>query len=179
MWIRVVLLVAAFATPAWYFDALVRVASAWGQFRHHKLPFYALAFLVAPQSEVRPRAWAQPCAGCLEFDVDAPDAHALDARLEFDSGARWPAAVRASHRSEYLEFSLRIERPIDAWLTWKPHSSDPGFGISPPPCGQALSEIGVRPTRRGEGRVGVRLTLTRKPDGVLDYRLHGDQPYVP
>jgi hypothetical protein len=179
MWLRTVLVFLALSIPALHFDVPMRVLRAYAEFDHHRLPRYAAAFLIAPQSEIRPRAWAEPCAGCLQFDVDAPDPEALNAQLEFDSGAVWPAVVRTEGRRDFLEFRLAAENPLEAWLTWKPHSSDPGFGLSPPPCGQALSEVGVRPTRRGSGRVGVRLTISRRPDDGLGYRLHGDQPYVP
>jgi hypothetical protein len=179
MLLRTALVLVALSIPAWHFDVPRRVQRASGEFRRHGLPMYAAGFLIAPQSELRPRAWAEPCAGCLQFDVDAPEPEALEARLEFDSGAVWPAVVRTEGRREFLEFSLGATRPIDAWLTWKPHSSDPGFGVHPAPCGQALSEVGVRPARRGGGRVGVRLTISSQPDATLTYRLHGDQPYVP
>jgi hypothetical protein len=179
MLLRTALVLVALSIPAWHFDVPKRVQRASDEFRRHRLPMYAAGFLIAPQSELRPAAFTDGCAGCLQFDVDAPNARALEARLEFDSGATLPAAVRTERHHELLEFRLSDGRPVDAWLTWKPSASDPGFGVHPAPCGQALSEVGVRPARRGGGRVGVRLTISSQPDATLTYRLHGDQPYVP
>lgn len=176
------LLLALLAALAWGLRAPHRVLRAWFEYeRHPSRASYALAFLVAPQSELRPAAWGPACGpGCIEFDVDVPDPLGLDARLELESGAVvTPRLATGSFTGEErLRFDLTVSRPTDAWLTWKPASLDPGYGLSPPPCGQALSEIGVRPRRLARGRVGVKLTLVPAPDALREH-LHGDQPFVP
>lgn len=162
----------------WHFDAATRVRrSSWELLRHQRLS-YGLAFLVAPQSELRPRAFGSSCADCLEFEVDAPDATALQARFEPDQGPPLDVVPRTEGSDTFLQLTPPTV-PLEGWLTWRAHSTDPGFGVHPPMCGQALSEIGVRPTRRPSGRVGVRLSLGRTSTGQLDYRLHGPQPFVP
>lgn len=108
---RTVVILLAIVTMGWLaslFQAPTRLSRTAAEFARHGRLSYALAFLTAPQSELRPAAW----------------------------------------------------------------------GVVPPPCGQALSTIGVRPSRFGDGRVGVALSLTPRGDS-LDMTLHGPQPFVP
>jgi len=161
----------------WLVDLPLRVAVSAFQFRHHQLPGYAAAFLFAPRSELRPAAWITNCTTeCIEFEVDSGDADALDATLVQSNGLTTHPVVDS--KLARLRFDFVPNTPTDVWLTWKPQVFDPGYGISPPPCGQALSMIGVRPTRLDDGRVGVKLKLTPRPDR-LEVTLHGPQPYVP
>lgn len=160
-----------------------RVERVWAEFTLHWLPFYALAFLVAPNEELAPGfhvralpggAAAAPCAaGCLLFNVWS-DASAVDATLELDDGRTFTPKVDGRQ----LKFRPELERPIDAWLTWKPQVSDPGVGSGEVLCGQALSEVSVRPARRPNGRVALRLRLEPTPDHIAS-RFLGASPYVP
>lgn len=161
----------------WLVDLPLRVANVAYQFQHHLMPGYAAAFLFAPRSELRPAAWITNCTTeCIEFEVDSGDAAALDATLVQPNGLTTHPIVDS--KLARLRFDLAPTKPTDVWLTWKPQVFDPGYGISPPPCGQALSMIGVRPTRLDGGRVGVQLKLTPRRDR-LEVALMGDQPYVP
>ncbi len=169
--------IVTFSGLAWFTDLPLRVLVTVFQFQHHQRLAYSLAFLTAPRSELRPAAWITNCTTeCLEFEVDSGDAAALDATLVQSNGLTTHPVV--DPKFARLRFDFAPTTPTDVWLTWKPQVFDPGYGISPPPCGQALSMIGVRPTRLDDGRVGVKLTLTPRP-GNLEVTLHGPQPYVP
>lgn len=158
-------------------DLPYRVGQTSYQFRHHLLPVYAAAFLFAPRSELRPAAWVTDCTTeCLEFDVDSGDAAALDATLIQPNGLTTRPVIDS--KRERLRFDFSPATTTDVWLTWKPHVFDPGYGITPPPCGQALSMLGVRPRRLEGGRVGVQLKLAPRRDRI-EVILLGDQPYVP
>lgn len=170
-------IVVTFTGLAWFVDLPLRLMTSAFQFRHHQQLAYSLAFLTAPRSELRPAAWITTCTTeCLEFEVDSDDAAALDATLVQTNGITTHAVV--DPKLQRLRFDVAPTTPTDVWLTWKPQVFDPGYGITPPPCGQALSTIGVRPTRLDEGRVGVKLKLTPLPDR-LEVTLYGPQPYVP
>lgn len=182
---RVLIITSAIITAcglALLLEVPARLFRTLGEFEHHRRLSYALAFLTAPQSELRPAAWETDCTtGCIEFDVDADDAATLDATLEFDDGTVTHPLIVVQpmfSSSERLRFDLALETPTDVWLTWKPESLDPAYGVEPPPCGQALSTIGVRPSMVHDGRVGVKLTLAPRGDFV-EQRLHGPQPFVP
>lgn len=180
MRLRVVIVTSAIVTTCGLALLPGRLFRTLGAFAQHRRPSYVLAFLTAPQSELRPAAWGTDCTTeCLEFDAD--DAEALDATLQFDDGTvTHPLIVaqRMFSTSERLRFDLALERPTEVWLTWRPESLDPGYGFAPPPCGQGLSTIGVRPSMMDAGRVGVKLTLAPRGDFV-EQTLHGPQPFIP
>lgn len=165
----------------WYVDLVPRALSVRYQYLSHPRLSYALAFLTAPNIEVAPapillHIVPEPgeCrAGCLLLAVYS-DPLAVDATLRTDDGAEF----RPTLEDGDLRFQVTLSGPTEAWLTWKPQVFDPGFGSGDFLCGQALSEVGVRPTRLDDGRVGVRLSLDPKPD-ALHFALLGPQPYVP
>lgn len=165
----------------WFIDLGPRAERVWYEYRKQPSLSYALAFLTAPNIEVQPAPISlhivpvpgECRAGCLRFDVFS-DPLAVDATLRTDEGAEFKPTLDG----RALRFQVTLNGPTEAWLTWKPQVFDPGFGSGEVLCGQALSDVGVRPTRFEGGRVGVKLALAPKAD-ALPFTLLGPQPYLP